>query len=278
METDLRPDEILEKAIGVYTKKSKMGIKKLMVLSFLAGIFIALAAAGSSLASANLLANKDSFGLGKLIQGLTFTPGLIFVILAGGELFTGNCLMVFPLFEKKIKFSDLIKSWVLVYLGNFVGAIFVAYLLSKSGQFNLANGLIGERTILIAKAKIDLSFGEGLILGIFANFMVCLGVWMGIGGKSYSSKAISAFFPVMLFVLSGFEHSIANMYYIPAGIFAKNIPELASKTGLSGEVLANLNFSNMITKNLLPVTIGNIIGGALLVGLAYFLAYKIEEK
>ena len=278
METDISPDRILPKAVEVYRKKSKMGIKKLMVLSFLAGIFIALAAAGSSLASANLLANKNSFGLGKLIQGLTFTPGLIFVILAGGELFTGNCLMVFPLFEKKIKFSDLIKSWVLVYLGNFVGAIFVAYLLSKSGQFNLANGLIGERTILIAKAKIDLSFGEGLILGIFANFMVCLGVWMGFGGKSYSSKAISAFFPVMLFVLSGFEHSIANMYYIPAGIFAKNIPELAAKTGLNGEVLANLNFSNMITKNLLPVTLGNIIGGALLVGLAYFLAYKIEEK
>lgn len=278
MEKDLRPDEILEKAIGVYTKKSKMGIKKLMVLSFLAGIFIALAAAGSSLASSNLLADKDSFGLGKFIQGLTFTPGLIFVILAGGELFTGNCLMVFSLFEKKIKFSDLIKSWVLVYLGNFVGAIFVAYLLSKSGQFNLADGLIGERTILIAKAKIDLSFSQGLILGIFANFMVCLGVWMGFGGKSYSSKAISAFFPVMLFVLSGFEHSIANMYYISAGIFAKNIPELAAKTGLSGEVLANLNFSNMITKNLLPVTLGNIIGGVLLVGLAYFLAYKIEEK
>ena len=278
MGTDLSPDEILEKAIGVYTKKSKMGIKKLMVLSFLAGIFIALAAAGSSLASSNLLADKDSFGLGKLIQGLTFTPGLIFVILAGGELFTGNCLMVFPLFEKKIKFSDLIKSWVLVYLGNFLGAVFVAYLLSKSGQFNLADGLIGERTILIAKAKLELSFEEGLILGIFANFMVCLGVWIALGGKSHMSKAIGAFFPVMLFVLSGFEHSVANMYYISAGIFAKNIPAFVEKTGLSGQELSNLNFTNMLTKNLFPVTIGNIIGGAILVGLLYFIAYRIKEN
>lgn len=278
MENDLSPDKILPRAIDTYTKKSKMNTKKLMILAILAGIFIGLAAEGSTFAATNLLADKNTLGLGKLIQGLAFTPGLIFVILAGGELFTGNSLMIFALFDKKISLKAMLKSWVLVYLGNFVGAFFVAFMMAKSGQWLMGDGLIGARTILIAKAKIDLTFSQGIILGIFANFMVCLGVWMAMGAKSYGSKAIGAFFPVTLFVLSGFEHSIANMYYIPAGILAKNIPDLAGKSGLANEALASLNISNMVTNNLIPVTLGNIIGGAILVGLLYFIAYKEKEN
>ena len=118
---------------------------------------------------------------------------------------------------------------------------------------------------------------QGLMLGVLANVLVCLGVWMALGGKSYGSKSIAAFFPITIFVLSGFEHSVANMYYIPAGILAKNIPDLVAKSGLSGQALANLNISNMLVKNLLPVTIGNIIGGVILVGLLYFLAYRKED-
>lgn len=277
METDLSPSNILPRAIDVYSKKAGMKFGKLMVLSFMAGVFIALAASTSSLAAVNFLRSEDSFGLGKIIQALSFTPGLIFVVLAGGELFTGNCLMVFALFKKKIKIGGLLKSWILVYLGNFLGAIFVAYILSWSGQWELGGGLIGARTILIAKAKLDFSFSQGLILGIFANLMVCLGVWMSLGARSYGSKAIACFFPVSLFVMAGFEHSIANMYYIPAGIFAKNIPGLAAKSGLSLADLSGLNFTDMVFKNLVPVTIGNIIGGSILVGLIYFLAYREED-
>lgn len=253
-----------------------MPIKKTMILSFFAGIFISLAAVASSLASAHLLASPETLPMGKLIQGLVFTPGLIFVMVAGGELFTGNCLMVFALLDKKTTLKTMLKSWLLVYLGNFIGALFIVILISQSGQWLMGDGLVGARTILIAKAKIDLSFSQALILGILANFLVCLGVWMGLGAKSYGSKLIAGFFPVLIFVLSGFEHSIANMYYIPAGIMAKNIESLAAKSGLGQEALASFNLSNMVFKNLLPVTLGNIIGGAILVGILYFLAYRKE--
>lgn len=277
MDTDLSPDKILPRAFEVYTKKARIKTNKLLILSFFAGVFIALAAQGSSFAAANLLANKDTLGLGKLVQGLTFTPGLIFVILAGAELFTGNCLMITAFLDKKVCLKDMLKSWILVYLVNFIGCIFVAFLLSFSGQWLLGDGLVGIRTILIAKSKIDLSFGQAFVLGILANFLVCLGVWMSLGAKSYGSKAIAAFFPVAVFVLSGFEHSIANMYYIPAGILAKNISDLAAKTGLDAAALASINIPNMLVKNLIPVTLGNIIGGAILVGLLYFLAYRKED-
>lgn len=277
MDTDLSPDKILPRAFEVYTKKARIKTKKLLILSFFAGVFIALAAQGSSFAAANLLANKDTLGLGKLVQGLTFTPGLIFVILAGAELFTGNCLMITAFLDEKVRLKEMLKSWILVYLGNFIGCIFVAFLLSISGQWLLGDGLVGIRTILIAKSKIDLSFGQAFVLGILANFLVCLGVWMSLGAKSYGSKALAAFFPVAVFVLSGFEHSIANMYYIPAGILAKNIPDIAAKTGLDAAVLASINIPNMLVKNLIPVTLGNIIGGAILVGLLYFLAYRKED-
>lgn len=277
MDTDLSPDKILPRAFEVYTKKARIKTKKLLILSFFAGVFIALAAQGSSFAAANLLANKDTLGLGKLVQGLTFTPGLIFVILAGAELFTGNCLMITAFLDKKVRLKEMLKSWILVYLGNFIGCLFVAFLLSISGQWLLGDGLVGIRTILIAKSKIDLSFGEAFVLGILANFLVCLGVWMSLGAKSYGSKALAAFFPVAVFVLSGFEHSIANMYYIPAGILAKNISDLAAKTGLDAAALASINILNMLVKNLIPVTLGNIIGGAILVGLLYFLAYRKED-
>lgn len=276
MENDLSPDKILPMATDTYWKKSQMPIKKTMILAFFAGIFISLAAVASSLASSHLLASPETLPMGKLIQGLVFTPGLIFVMLAGGELFTGNCLMVFALLDKKVSLKTMLKSWALVYLGNFIGALFIAILLAQSGQWLMGDGLVGVRTILIAKAKIDLSFSQALILGILANFLVCLGVWMSFGAKSYGSKAIAGFFPVLIFVLSGFEHSIANMYYIPAGIMAKNIASLAAKAGLGQDALASLNLSNMVFKNLLPVTLGNIIGGAILVGFLYFLAYRKE--
>ena len=277
MEKDLSPGEILAKASAVYEKKAGQNIKKTLVLSFIAGVFIALGAVASTLASFNFLADPNKIGLGKLIQGLTFTPGLIFVLLAGGELFTGNNLMAIAFFDKKISLKSLLKSWLIVYLGNFIGSLFVAFLIYKSGQWQMADNLLAARVILIANQKLNLTFSEGLILGIFCNFLVCLGVWMAFGAKDYVGKVVSAIFPVVAFVVSGFEHSVANMYYIPAGIFAKNIPAFVEKAGLTGEALSKLNLINMVTKNLIPVTLGNIIGGSILVGLVYFLAYNKDN-
>ena len=278
MQTDLSPDKILPRAIDVYTNKTKIKMGKLMILAFFAGVFVALACEASTLAASSLLGDRSTFPIGKLVQGLVFTPGLIFVILAGGDLFTGNTLMTIPLLDKKISLGVMLRSWILVYFGNFIGALFVAFLLSRSGQWFFADGLVGVRTILIAKGKIDFSFGQALVLGLLGNFLVCLGVWMSLGAKSYGSKVISAFFPISVFVLSGFEHSIANMYYLPAGILAKNFPDLASKTGLGLETLKSLNISNMVFKNLFPVTLGNIIGGTIFIGTLYFLAYRNDNK
>ena len=190
MEKDLSPGEILSKASGVYEKKARQNIKKTLVLSFIAGIFIALGAVASTLASFNLLADPNKIGLGKLIQGITFTPGLIFVLLAGGELFTGNNLMAIAFFDKKISLKSLLKSWLIVYLGNFVGSLFVAFLIYKSGQWQMADNLLAARVILIANQKVNLTFSEGLILGIFCNFLVCLGVWMAFGAKDYVGKVV----------------------------------------------------------------------------------------
>lgn len=278
MQTDLSPDKILPRAIDIYTNKTKIKMGKLMILAFFAGVFVALACEASTLAASSLVGDRSTFPIGKLVQGLVFTPGLIFVILAGGELFTGNTLMTIPLLDKKISLGVMLRSWILVYFGNFIGALFVAFLLSRSGQWFFADGLVGVRTILIAKAKIDFSFAQALLLGLLGNFLVCLGVWMSLGARSYGSKVISAFFPISVFVLSGFEHSIANMYYLPAGILAKNFPDLASKTGLGLETLKSLNISNMVFKNLFPVTLGNIIGGTIFIGTLYFLAYRNDNK
>lgn len=278
MQTDLSPDKILPRAIDIYTNKTKIKMRKLMILAFFAGVFVALACEASTLAASSLVGDRSTFPIGKLVQGLVFTPGLIFVILAGGELFTGNTLMTIPLLDKKISLGVMLRSWILVYFGNFIGALFVAFLLSRSGQWFLGDGIVGVRTILIAKAKIDFSFAQALLLGLLGNFLVCLGVWMSLGARSYGSKVISAFFPISVFVLSGFEHSIANMYYLPAGILAKNFPDLASKTGLGLETLKSLNISNMVFKNLLPATLGNIIGGTIFIGTLYFLAYRNDNK
>lgn len=274
MQEILSPDKILDKVSNAYVGKGRASSKKLLVLSFLAGAFIAMAAQGSTFASFNLLANKETLGLGKLIQGLTFTPGLILVLIAGAELFTGNNLMIVSVVDKKLKLKELLRAWGIVYLGNFLGSVFVAFLLLKSGQWNNADALVGARTILIANGKVNLGFSKAFVLGILCNWLVCLAVWMSFGSDSQVGKMLSAFFPVTLFVLSGFEHSIANMYYVPAGILAKSIPEYVAATGLDQAALSSLNWGGFFTQNLIPVTLGNIVGGGLFVAIAYWLAFR----
>ena len=273
MQEILSPNKILDKVSEAYVGKARASGKKLFVLSFLAGAFIAMAAQGSTFASFNLLANKETLGLGKLIQGLTFTPGLIFVLIAGAELFTGNNLMVVSVVDKKLKVKELLRAWGIVYLGNFLGSVFLAFLLLKSGQWNNADSLVGARTILIANGKVNLGFSKAFILGILCNWIVCLAVWMSFGSDSQVGKMLSAFFPVTLFVLSGFEHSIANMYYVPAGILAKSVPEYLAATGLDQAALSSLTWGGFFTHNLIPVTLGNIVGGGLFVAIAYWLAF-----
>jgi formate/nitrite transporter len=270
----LKPDEILEVVIEAGRAKGENSFLRLAILGVLAGAFIAMAAAGSNVAAFNLLSEPGSYGLGKALAGVVFTTGLMLVVVGGGELFTGNTLMVASLASGQTTISKVLRNWGIVYFFNMVGAMMVAYFIVASGNLDASSGLLGGVTIKIAAGKTSLTFIEGLILGILCNWLVCLGVWIAYGADTMTGKLLGCFFPVWLFVASGYEHSVANMYYIPAGILAKSYESYLNLSGVSMEGLSTLNWQGFLLGNLVPVTLGNIIGGSLMVAIAYFLAYR----
>ncbi len=246
----LAPKEMTKKAIETGVAKTKLAWWKMVLLGVFAGMFIALAGVGATFG--NIYA-------GKVAGACIFTAGLAMVIIAGSELFTGNNLMVMALFDKKIKLSRMLKNWGLVFLGNLIGAVLVAGLVSVSGLFDA----VAETVVATATTKAELGFGVALVRGILCNFLVCIAVWMAYAAETVGGKIAAIFLPIMLFVLCGFEHSVANMFYIPAGMM------MGAANGLAAPDLVGFLFGN-----LLPVTLGNIIGGAILVAGGYYLAYK----
>lgn len=270
----LKPAEILDTSIETSTVKAGGSFGKLFVLAFLAGAFISFAAEGSNMAAFNLLASPGTYGLGKLTAGIVFGTGLMLVVLCGGELFTGNTLIIAAVADKKVTLAKMLRNWVVVYAGNLAGALFIACMMNYSGLFSSGAGMLGAMTVKIAANKVGLSFGQAFVLGIMCNWLVCLAVWLSFGADTMAGKMLGIFFPISLFVTSGFEHSIANMYYIPAGILAKANETFASLSGVSAEALESLNWLSFFTANLIPVTLGNIVGGGIFVAMAYFYAYK----
>lgn len=235
-------------------KKASLSIGKMLVLGIMAGAFIGFGSFVFVLATA---AGGDAFQavMAKLTGAALFPVGLMMVILCGAELFTGNNLMTLALMDKKISAADMLKNWGVVYIGNFIGSLLIAFLFAKSG---LLTDAAAERAIAIAGAKTSIPFMPALIRGILCNMLVVLACWMQAGSKELVGKIFAIWFPIMLFVFAGFEHSIANMTYIPMGIFLG----------------ADVSWGAMLTANLIPVTIGNLIGGAALVPLAYYYAYR----
>ncbi|MBR0035988.1 MAG: formate/nitrite transporter family protein, partial [Synergistaceae bacterium] len=252
----LSPSEIADFTVSVGVRKANMSVINQFILGILAGAFIAFGAQASNFATHTI----SDTAAAKFIGGLIFPAGLMLVLMAGAELFTGNSLMIMPLMEKKITFAQLLRSWLVVYLGNLAGSAFIAFLISQSGQLNYTAGLLGGFTIKAAAGKTSFTFSQAFVLGILCNWLVCLAVWTSFGAKDGISKAVCVFFPIWLFVASGFEHSIANMYYIPAGILAKCNPSYVTKAlelGASQSAIDSLSWCSMFTKNLLPVTLGN---------------------
>lgn len=252
---------------------------KIFVKAIFAGMMIAMGASASSVAAHTV----GDVGLARLVAGVVFPVGLMMVVLLGAELFTGDCLMVMNVVDRRAKTSKLIKILVLVYLGNFVGANLLAWCISMSGQLNYSAGLLGAYTIKVAVGKANISFGTALISGILCNILVCAAVLMATCAKDITGKLVAIFFTIMLFVVSGFEHCVANMYYISAGIIANHNPEYSKlameKYGCTAEQLQNLDISHYLVSNLLPVTIGNIIGGIVFLGLPlYYLNVSKKEK
>ena len=271
------PQENLDVIISTGVAKAVAPVRKLLIFGFLAGVFIAFAAAASTMASMNLLSSPDTYGLGRLVTGVVFVGGLAMTILAGGELFTGNVLMIAALLNKKIVGSQVLRNWCLVLLANIAGGIFIAWLISLTGLFNANTSLFGATTIKIATSKSALDFLPAFTLGILCNFLVCLAVWMATATKSVSGKIAAIFFPITTFVVLGLEHSVANAYYIPAGLFASTDPALVESAENIGANTASLNVVGLFD-NLITVILGNLIGGGLFVATAYYLALQPAKR
>ncbi|MDO4187353.1 MAG: formate/nitrite transporter family protein [Lachnospiraceae bacterium] len=248
--------------------------------SFFAGIMIGLGAAGSSVAAHNI----GNVGLARLVAATVFPVGLMMVILMGAELFTGDCLLAIGLPESDITPLQFVKTLVYVYLGNLIGGIVLSFLVVLSGQLDYSGGLLGAYTIKVALSKVGLSPVKAISSGVLCNILVCAAVIMAVCAKDITGKLLVSFFVIMLFVTAGYEHCVANMYYITAGIMAKMNPSYVQiatdQYGITASQIALLNIKSMVVNNLIPVTIGNIIGGSCFIGLPfyYFNKNKSESK
>ena len=263
------PAEVAKNVIGIGKKKAELPAGKMLVLGIMAGLFIALAAAGSNTISCTV----ESGSIAKILSGMVFPAGLTMVLLAGSELFTGNCLMVIPLIEKEIRPTSLLRNWIIVYIGNFIGSAIVAVLIYYGGQLDLFDGALAVNTIKVAAGKCSLTFTKAFCLGILCNFLVCIAVWISFAAKTVSVKIIGLFLPIMLFILCGFEHCVANMYYGTAGLLANADAAYHAAAVDAVSNLGNLTAGNFLIGNLLPVTLGNIVGGSVMVGCVYWFAY-----
>jgi len=271
----LIPPSMAAKAENVGVAKGNMDAITMFFLAILAGAFIAMGAVYCTTAVTG--AADLPYGVGKLLGGLAFCLGLILVVVAGAELFTGNNLLVMAVASKKLPVSKLLRNWVIVYVGNFVGSILTAYLVYLTQTWKSADGALGVTAINIAGGKAGLTFTVALTRGIFCNALVCLAVWLCFSARSVEGKILAILFPISAFVAAGFEHSVANMYFIPAGLFLKmNAPEIVAKA--SPAAVENLTWFKFLIGNLVPVTIGNIIGGSGFVGVIYWIAYRRKAK
>ncbi|MFQ5937199.1 MAG: formate/nitrite transporter family protein [Acidiferrobacterales bacterium] len=269
----LLPPEMAEKAEHIGAAKARLDTLSLLALAVLAGAFIALGALFSTTTVAGA-AGVWPFGVVRLLGGMVFSLGLILVVVGGAELFTGNNLMVMAWAGRLIPLGALLRAWALVYVGNFVGAVGTAVLVFLSGQYGFGGGAVGKTALSIATAKAALPFGEALVLGILCNVLVCLAVWLSYSARTVIGKVVAVVPPITAFVAAGFEHSIANMYFLPIGLMIKAWAPSAfwqSIVAAPGD-FAGLTVAATVA-NLVPVTIGNIIGGGLLVGTVYWFVY-----
>jgi formate/nitrite transporter len=273
----LMPQEMAEKAEAIGVRKAELAFWPLFALAMLAGAFIALGAMFSTTTAAGSAVLP--YGVARLLIGLTFCVGLILVVVACAELFTGNNLIVMAWASRKVSTLALLRNWVIVYIGNFVGSLGTAVLVFLSKQYTFGSGSVGEYTLKVAASKLHYGFIQAVALGILCNALVCLAVWLTFSARSTAGKILAIIFPITAFVAASFEHSVANMYFVPYALFIK-VFDPAFVTGLADKVpdLSTLTWGNFLLKNLLPVTIGNIIGGAGLVALMYWFVYLRGRK
>lgn len=268
------PGDVINSTINAGIDKAEMPALKLLLRGILAGIFIALGAAGSNVAVHDIA----NVGLQRTLAGAIFPAGLMMVVLTGCELFTGNCMMTMAVWDKKISCGQMLRNLVIVFLSNLIGALFVVALAYFGGQFDYTSGKLGAYTINVAVKKIALSPYRMVLSGILCNVLVCVAILMAGAAKEVAGKILAIFFPIWLFVVSGYEHVVANMYYIPAGILAAANPAYAEQAkelySLTDAQLASL-YGPAFLLNFFLVMLGNLIGGGLVIGgLCYFMQIR----
>ena len=266
----LAPAAVAKKAETVGVTKAGMATVEVFVLSVLAGAFIALGAIFATTVTAG--GAELPYGVLRLLAGLVFTLGLVLVVVAGAELFTGNNLIVMAWASRRVSTVMLVRNWSVVWIGNFVGAFATAVLLYLSKQYTFGGGAVGQSILSIGVAKTSLGFGQAIALGMLCNALVCLAVWLTYGAHTTTDKILAIMLPITAFVAAGFEHSVANMYFISIALLVKSNDGFVSSLDPQPD-LSGLTVQSFLVDNLLPVTIGNILGGAVMVGAVYWLAY-----
>lgn len=272
MAVNCNPPGVVAEAIAnqVGVAKTKSSFLKLLILGIFAGVYIAFGAQLATIVGHDI-STYLGVGIAKLIIGGVFSVGLMLVVIAGAELFTGNNLIMMSVLNKKATFGSMLRNWGIVYFANFIGSLLIVWLIHYSGLLNVNGGAVGAKAVAIAVGKVNLDFMSAFTRAILCNWLVCLAVWLAIAAKTVIGKIFACFFPIMAFVASGFEHSIANMYFIPIGILNKGM-------AASGVDISNLNLSGFLVTNLIPVTLGNIVGGAFFVSTLYYFAFLKGKK
>ena len=258
------PKEVAQNYLNACETKASLPFLRMLLLAVLAGMFIALAGLAASAASATL-----SGSAARLVSGAVFPAGLAMVVVAGSELFTGNSLMIMGVLQRRITLGGMLRNYVVVYLGNLLGSILVAAIAAFGHSFSAFGGDFAAAVVSTASAKTSLSFGDAFLRGVGCNFLVCIAVWMANAAKTVGGRIAGLYFPIAAFVIAGFEHCVADMYYIPAGIFASAIH------GIPAE---GLTWGAFFARNLLPVTLGNLVGGMVLVGVVGWYLYLAPDR
>lgn len=271
----LLPPEMAARAEAIGIRKIQVPLASTFTLAVLAGAFIALGALFSTTVAAGT-SLEWPYGLARVAAGLAFSLGLILVVVGGAELFTGNNLIVMAWAGGKVGTADLLRNWAIVYVGNFVGALGTALLMVWAGQYSFGAGAVGRAALSTAAAKASLGFGQAFTLGVLCNALVCLAVWLSYSARTTIDRIAAVVPPVTAFVAAGFEHSVANMYFLPVALLLRAFdPAFVSASGVD---LTGLTWSAFLVRNLLPVTLGNIVGGSLLVAVVYWFVYLRRGK
>ncbi len=271
------PKEIIDINMNGAVKKANLSLRKMIVLGILAGMFIALGGVTSQTAS-HAISNISS---AKIASGAVFPIGLLMIVLVGGELFTGNCLMIMATLEELIHVKRLLRNLITVFFANIIGALIIAILVFFSGNLDTGNGALGGYAISVAVEKVSHTFIRGIASGFLCNILVCAAILKGTAAKDVAGKILATWFPIFAFVICGFEHIVANMYFIPIGILAKTnstyVAQAETLYGVTANKLSTLTVSNILN-NFVPVTIGNVLGGVFIGIMLYFVNVHADKN